>query len=118
MTIFLQNGPLALFFAFAIAHAMADFPLQGDYLARQKQRRKASSPLEWFVALTAHSLIHAGGVWLVSGSVIFAATELFLHWLIDFGKGEGKYGYAADQGLHLACKVVYAGILAAGMTPA
>ena len=36
MTILLQSGPLALFFAFAICHALADFPLQGDYLARVK----------------------------------------------------------------------------------
>ena len=114
MSILLQNGPLALFFAFAIAHALADFPLQGDYLAREKQRSKAGSSREWFVALTAHSLIHSGGVWLVSGSVLLGAAELFLHWLIDFGKGEGKFGYIADQSLHLGCKVGYVAIMAAG----
>lgn len=116
MTILLQNGPFALFFAFAIAHALADFPLQGDYLAREKQRSNAASSREWFIALTAHSLIHAGGVWIVSGSVVLAAVELFMHWLIDLGKGEGKYGYATDQLLHLACKGVYVVILAQGIT--
>nr|WP_226895461.1 DUF3307 domain-containing protein [Luteolibacter marinus] len=104
-----------MFFAFAIAHAMADFPLQGDYLAREKQRKHAGSSLQWFIALTAHSLIHAGGVWLVSGSVVLGAVELVLHWLIDLGKGEGKYGYAADQLLHLGCKAAYVAILAAGI---
>jgi len=107
VTILLQNGPFALFFAFAIAHALSDFPLQGDYLAREKQRSSAGSTHEWFIALTAHSLIHAGGAWLVSGSVVIGAAELVLHWLIDFGKGEGKFGYIADQLLHLACKAGY-----------
>lgn len=115
MTILLQHGPLALFFAFAISHALADFPLQGDYLAREKQRNTAGSMSEWFIALTAHSLIHAGGVWLVTGSVTLAAIELLLHWLIDFGKGEGYYSYVADQSLHLACKVVYVIVLANGV---
>lgn len=117
MSILLQHGPLALFFAFAISHALADFPLQGDYLARTKQRRQASSVSEWLIALTAHSLIHAGGVWLISGSVVIAAAELVLHWLIDLGKGEGLYGYVADQGLHLACKVVFVVVLAQGLLP-
>jgi hypothetical protein len=114
VTILLQNGPLALFFAFAISHALADFPLQGDYLARVKQRSNASSTSEWLIALTAHSLIHAGGVWIVSGSVILAATELFLHWLIDLGKGEGLYGYVTDQVLHISCKAAYVVVMAMG----
>jgi hypothetical protein len=118
VNILLQSGPLALFFAFAISHALADFPLQGDYLARTKQRRQAANVPEWLIALTAHSLIHAGGVWLISGSVLLATVELVLHWLIDLGKGEGYYGYVADQALHLGCKVAYVILLATGtLTP-
>jgi len=61
----LQQGPLAIFAAFVVVHALADFPLQGEYLARQKKRETASSKAEWLVALAAHSVIHGGGVWLV-----------------------------------------------------
>ena len=118
MNILAHSGPFALFFAFAIAHALADFPLQGDYLARMKRRDQASSPSEWIISLTAHSLVQAGGVWIVSGSALLGATELCLHWLIDLGKGEGKFGYVADQGLHLACKVAYVAVLVLGMAPA
>ena len=106
-----QQGPLALFAAFAVVHALADFPLQGDYLARQKSRQQADSRADWIIALTSHSVIHAGGVWLISGSLAFAAAELILHGLIDLGKGEGKYGLAVDQILHLICKLAYALIL-------
>jgi hypothetical protein len=111
VNILIHSGPIALFFAFAIAHALADFPLQGDYLARMKRRDQADSPSEWLIALSAHSLVHAGGVWLVSGSPLLGAAELCLHWLIDLGKGEGKFGYATDQGLHLACKLAYVIVL-------
>ena len=117
MSILLQNGPLALFFAFAISHALADFPLQGDYLARTKQRKQASTVAEWLISLSAHSLIHAGGIWIVSGSVILAVVELVLHWLIDLGKGEGWYGYVTDQALHLSCKAIYVIVLAKGLLP-
>ncbi len=111
MNILIHSGPFALFFAFAIGHALADFPLQGDYLARMKRRDQASGPTDWIVALTAHSLVHAGAVWLVSGSAMLGAVELCLHWLIDLGKGEGKFGYLTDQVLHLGCKFAYVVIL-------
>lgn len=111
MNLLLQQGPLALFAAFVVIHALADFPLQGDYLAKQKNRKSASSRSDWIIALAAHCVIHAGGVWLVSGSLIFAGVELVLHALIDLGKGEEKYGLATDQILHLACKLGYALVL-------
>lgn len=110
----LQN-PLAVFFALAVAHALADFPLQGDYLASQKTRETANSRGEWIIALSAHCLIHAGGVWLVTGSMLLGAAELVLHALIDLGKGERKFGFTTDQLLHLACKAVYAILIARGL---
>ena len=118
MNILIHSGPFALFFAFAIAHALADFPLQGDYLARMKCREQAGSASEWIISLTAHSLVQAGGVWIVSGSAILGFTELCLHWLIDLGKGEGKFGYLTDQVLHLGCKLAYVVVLMQGLLPA
>lgn len=109
-----QQGPLALFAAFVVIHALADFPLQGDYLSRQKSRRRADSRSDWIVALIAHCVIQAGGVWLVSGSLAFAAAELILHSFIDLGKGEEKYGIVADQILHLIVKLAYVVLLTKG----
>lgn len=88
-------------------HALADFPLQGDYIAKQKVRRHADNDSVWIVALTAHCVIHAGGVWLVSGSLALGCVELVLHMLIDIGKGEERFGLVADQMLHLTCKLAY-----------
>lgn len=106
-----QQGPLALFFAMAIGHALADFPLQGAYLSTQKNRHLADGRAEWIVALVSHSLIHAGAVWLVTGSMLLAGAELVVHALIDVGKCEKKYGFLADQCLHLLCKAAYVAVL-------
>ena len=115
MTLVDPNDPLAVFFALAVAHAVADFPLQGDYLARQKTRSTSGSRSEWLVALAAHALIHAGAVWLVTGSMLLGAAELVLHALIDLAKGERKFGLVTDQLLHLTCKAGYVLLLASGM---
>ena len=111
MSLVPPDDPLAVFFALAVFHALADFPLQGDYIARQKVRATADGTTEWMVALAAHALIHAGGVWLVTGSRLLGVAELVLHVAIDVLKGNGRFGLAADQLLHLGCKAAYAGIL-------
>jgi hypothetical protein len=114
MSILIQQGPLALMAAFVVIHALADFPLQGDYIARQKNRSLADSRSDWIVALIAHCVIHAGGVWLISGSLALAAAEALLHGLIDLGKGEEKFGIATDQILHVICKLGYVLVLTNG----
>lgn len=108
----IEQGPLAVFFALAVGHAIADFPLQSEYLAKQKNRHLADSKEEWVVALTAHALIHAGAVWLITGSMLCGVVELVLHALIDLGKSERKFGLLADQMLHLVCKLGYVLLLA------
>jgi hypothetical protein len=115
VTFLTDQGPFAVFFAFAIMHALADFPLQGDYIAKQKSRPQADSFSIWVIALSAHCVIHAGGVWLVSGSLAFGIAELGAHAVIDGFKGERKIGIVADQVLHLACKAVYTVLLTSGL---
>ena len=111
---------LVILFALLIVHAVCDYPLQGEFLAKAKNRRadlsglfgKRPVPCDlWPHALSAHSLIHAGGVWLVTGSVALAGIEFLVHCVIDFVKCEGAIGFTADQALHWACKVVYAVLL-------
>lgn len=114
MNLLAEYGPGGLFFAFLIAHALADFPLQGAYLAREKVRSLATDRQTWFIALTTHAVIQGGGVWLVSGSLAIGLTETALHWLIDWAKGEDRFNLATDQLLHIACKVGYTAFLVAG----
>ena len=111
MNAIIEQGPLALFFALAIAHALADYPLQSGYMVEQKSRRQATNRSEWLVALIAHSLIQAGGVWLITGSMLLGGIELVLHAIIDTCKSEDKFGLLTDQTLHLLCKLAYVLVL-------
>lgn len=108
---------LTLLFALCCGHALADFPLQGEFLAKAKNRHNQFSetlvPGVWPHALTAHALIHAGTVWVITGSVWCGLFELVAHWWIDFAKCENWTGMHEDQTLHYICKVGYAVALSA-----
>ena len=113
---------LHAFFALAVGHALADFPLQGEFLATAKNRKflvHLQDPCRpasiWVLCLTMHCLIHAGMVWLITGSALLGLVELVLHWLIDLAKCEGKTSFNQDQALHLLCKLVYVTIGWAGI---
>jgi hypothetical protein len=108
------DNPWMLLFAMLILHAIADFPLQGAFLAQGKNRHLANSEFQgdepaglWFYCLTAHSLIQAGGVWLVTGSTALCLFEFVIHWLLDYGKCEGWTNFHFDQLAHVLCKVGY-----------
>lgn len=88
------------------AHWVADYPLQGDFLAKAKQQ----GPLRVY-HLIAHSGIHGGAVALVTGSVWLGLIELALHTVIDQAKVSGKTSFAADQALHIGCKIFYVALL-------
>lgn len=88
-------------------HALADYPLQGDFLARGKNHTAPIPGVPWRQCLTAHCLIHGGTVTLITGSVWLGLYEATAHWIIDYGKCSGWYGFNADQALHYICKVVW-----------
>lgn len=115
---------LTLLFALVIGHAFADFPLQGDFLSHGKNRHLNpptladgnSSPQHlWVYLMSAHCLIHAGFVWLITGSAILGFAEFVIHWAIDALKCEGKTGFEVDQWLHILTKAVFVAIIWAGL---
>lgn len=105
----MEDG-LTLFLALVFAHALADYPLQGDYLARAKDRR---NPLGangvWIHALAAHSIIHGGFVALITGVWWLGVAEAVVHGVTDMAKTEGVISYHQDQAFHLAWKAVWVG---------
>lgn len=106
------------FFAFLamliVAHALADYPLQGDFLARAKNPWAPIPGVPWYWAMGSHAAIHGGFVWFVTGVWWMGLAEFVLHTLIDLGKCRGLLDFNEDQFGHLACKVTYAA-MAAGM---
>lgn len=109
-----------LLFAMVIVHAIADFPLQGAFLAQGKNRHLTHTEFQgtepralWIYCLTAHSLIQAGGVWMVTGVASLGLVEFVIHWLLDYAKCEGWTNFHFDQLAHVLCKVAYVVFLCA-----
>lgn len=99
---------VALLFWMPVLHAICDYPLQGDFLAKAKNRTAPVPGVPWWQALTAHAAIHAGAIGLVTGSVWLALGELIAHWLTDDAKCRGQITFNQDQAIHVACKVTWA----------
>ena len=116
---------LIILFALVIGHALGDHPLQGEYLALYKNRHNmpephlspTQQPTIWPHCLTAHSLIHAGIVWIVTTSPLLGVIEFVLHWFIDLAKAERITNIHVDQLLHLLCKIAYVIVIAKGWIP-
>jgi Protein of unknown function (DUF3307) len=103
---------LEVFWLLVIAHAVTDYALQSLFMAEYKKpgAPRLDGETIWPWILSAHALVNAGGVLLVTGSVGLSLAEAALHWLIDYGKGRSAYGFHADQGLHLASKLLIAAL--------
>lgn len=100
---------ITLLFLLLAAHWIADYPLQGDFLATAKQ----NGPLREY-HLIAHSGIHGAFVMIITGSWILGLTEWILHTIIDEMKVRGYTTFSHDQILHIACKFIYVCILTTG----
>lgn len=97
-----------VFVMLLMAHALTDFPLQGDFLARAKDPFHPLQGISWEICLGAHALINAAGVYVITHSAALAGLEFFAHWNIDYFKCKGWYGFTVDQMLHFACKLIWA----------
>ncbi len=99
---------LSILFFLIVGHALADYPLQGPFIAANKCRRTGDKHVPWWHALTAHAMIHGGAVALITGSALLGVLETACHFAIDFLKSERLIGINVDQGLHVLCKVMWA----------
>ena len=124
-------APFLLLLLFG-GHAIADYGQQSAYVAEFKVRSDRNP--DWFVTLAAHCLIHAVIVCVIAfamlaslallrgvGSLRIALAvasalgwlEFALHFIIDDAKGQKRFSYRVDQGLHYGCKVVWLAVLLA-----
>ena len=96
---------ITLLILLLVGHALADYPLQGDFLAKAKLGTIPGIP-GWY-ALTVHSTIHAGFVLWFTGIEELAAVEFVAHFVIDKLKINNRISFMVDQALHIACKLAY-----------
>jgi len=106
---------LPMFFGLISAHAVCDYPLQGDFLAKAKNRLMPIPGVPWWQALGAHAAIHGGAVALVTGVWWLGLAEAAAHFVIDDLKCSGRLGSGArafnlDQIGHLICKAAWVAI--------
>lgn len=98
---------IMLLFLLLAAHALCDYPLQGDFLAKAKNVRLPIPGIPWYQAMAAHALIHGGAVALLTGSWRLGIAETVAHFFIDNAKCRGKLTFNQDQAIHVICKVIW-----------
>lgn len=106
---------MALLSTFALlvaAHAVADYPLQGEFLARAKNRLAPVAGVPFYQALGAHAAIHGGMVGIITGSLTLGLAEAVIHAFIDDAKCAKRLTYNQDQACHIACKGLWCALIA------
>lgn len=116
---------MELFFLLLAGHALGDFGLQGDWVARHKSHkikvasaRSQRPDLIWVHVLGAHCLIHGGLVAIITGVWWLGLLETLAHMLIDYLKSDNRFGFHTDQALHVACKVLWTVLVLSGLATA
>jgi hypothetical protein len=105
---------IEMVFRLLAAHAVSDFALQPEAMAKGKNRHNVVDPPKgqmyvpcWMYWLTAHALVSGCAVYVATGIWWLGACETVAHWLIDFGKCEGMYGPHGDQWAHLVFRAYW-----------
>lgn len=98
---------MKMLFQLVAAHALADYPLQGDFLSKAKNRTAPLPGVPWYQALGAHALIHGGAVALITGRPALGLAETAIHALTDDLKCRGRLTYNQDQAVHAICKIAW-----------
>ena len=108
---------IGVFFWLLVGHAICDYVFQTDTMAREKNW-KSTTPTQaavpWYYWMSAHCLIQAGMVTVITGSLFLGLAELVLHFIADCLKVAGIGNIHTDQFFHIACKVLWAYFAAEG----
>lgn len=105
-----MTDTIAMLAALIGAHAVCDYPLQGDFLARAKNRFAPIPGVPWFQALGAHASIHGLAVGIVTGIWWLGLLEAVSHFIIDDLKCSGRLSFNGDQAAHVVCKLAWVAI--------
>lgn len=104
----MSQSYFTLVFFLMVGHSLADYPLQGDFLATAKNRHTDLGAVFWPHAIFAHSMIHGGFVALITGSVWLGVAEVIVHGITDLLKCDNWIGLRFDQTIHILSKFVWA----------
>ncbi|WP_184156990.1 DUF3307 domain-containing protein [Sphingobium lignivorans] len=99
--------PHLILIALIGAHFVADYPLQGDFISKAKNRTAPITGFPWWQALGAHAAIHGAAVALITGVWWLFFAEALIHFWTDDAKCRGRIDINQDQAIHLACKALW-----------
>ena len=89
------------------AHALCDYPLQGDFLARGKNHKQPLPGVPWYQCLFAHAAIHGAAVAFILQNPWLGIGEFVVHWCTDYEKSDGNLTFNQDQAIHYGWKVIW-----------
>ncbi|QIG76572.1 hypothetical protein EVC27_047 [Rhizobium phage RHph_I1_6] len=98
---------IGAFLILASLHFLFDYPLQGDFLANQKNPNFTPRYVPWYHANFAHAAIHGIPVGIITGSYTLALSEIVVHFCIDLWKSLGLINIHVDQLFHIICKAIW-----------
>lgn len=110
----MMEQAIILFAILLLCHFLADFPLQGEYVAKNKS--PLSGTPEWRYILFSHGFIHGGLTLIVllyfgvvpMIALVVSGIEVALHCWIDARKCRLNLTYLEDQALHILTKAAIA----------
>ena len=100
-------SPLPMLVLLIVGHALADYPLQGDFLSKAKNRFAPIPGVPWYQAMGSHAIIQGGFVGMITGSIALGVAEAIAHFAIDDLKCQGGINFNVDQIAHVACKILW-----------
>jgi hypothetical protein len=99
-----------IFFYLMAAHALLDFPLQGEQVAVNKNpnsNTELQKAVPWYYWMGSHAMLHGAAVMMITNSLVCGLAETVAHFIIDLNKCNGRYSIHIDQLLHMLCKVLW-----------
>lgn len=105
---------LNLFLLLVFAHFIFDFPLQGDFIAVNKNPWNKDSKAPWYVVMFAHAFMHGAIVGMIL-SPLYGLIEMLVHFYRDVVTCGAKnqkpesanFIFVHDQLFHILCKLFY-----------
>lgn len=112
-----------ILFLMLMAHAVCDFALQSDWMAKAKASIVQSAGLPWWYVMAMHCLINAAGVYAVAAYVgvsaplcaMLAALEYIAHFATDATKRRLYISAISDQAFHVVAKAAWAWVCVVGV---
>lgn len=101
-----DNYPMMLFMLL-MAHFLADYPLQGQYLSDAKNPNHPLGKDFWALGLFSHGVIHGGFVALITGYWVLGLLEVIFHMSTDYLKCQGEITAVQDQWRHILHKFLW-----------